>query len=73
MDDKYYIFICDVRLGNGFGGATLVEQWTELCVVNDFMEDNTLRLNVDLDDPTRIFCYVVCIVLCVFFNTLLYM
>ena len=66
-------FICDVRLGSGFGGATLAEKWTKLCVTNDLMEDNTTRLDVDLDDPARIFYYVVCIVLCVSFNTLLYM
>ena len=66
-------FICHVCLGNGFGGAALAEQWTQLCVANDLMEYNTIRLDVDLDDPTRIFYYVVCILLCVSFNTLLYM
>ena len=49
-------FIRDVHLGNGFGGATLIEQWTELCVANDLMEENTIRLNIDFGDPPGIFC-----------------
>lgn len=32
---------------------------TKLCATNDLKEDNTIKSDTDLDDPIRIFCYVV--------------